>query len=307
MLSIKRLTRELTKYRQSTEEAEKRGEERLYYYFPDETNISIGYALLFGPKDTPYEGGAYLIRFTFPETYPFQPPQCEFLPLGGIRHSPNLYENGKVCLSVIGTWGESTYKSIIGFDQIIMSIIGCVFVNNALDCEPNYDYSTAPLGSAKRTNCINYDAIVRYANFKYNTYMMCQQLSPSIPTDIAALIKATVTKRIVRDAEWYINRLCTLYNTQNGNLLSCTVYTTTVNIKTDYLTVTNQMIAFLKSHAIDAATLAKTNGFAPQKAIIVKRAIPVIAPVIAPVVVPVAPAAPVAPVALKKLIIKKKN
>lgn len=75
-----------------------------------------GYAIIKGVQDSPYEGGFYIIKFTFPSTdtdhhltpgshyYPFVPPKCKYLTVCPHRQNPNLYENGKVCLSLINTW-----------------------------------------------------------------------------------------------------------------------------------------------------------------------------------------------------------
>lgn len=49
-------------------------------------------------------------RFQFPEDYPSVAPHIQFLTTnsGKTRFNPNLYADGKVCLSILGTWrGES--------------------------------------------------------------------------------------------------------------------------------------------------------------------------------------------------------
>jgi hypothetical protein len=51
--------------------------------------------------------------FTFdlylPPQYPDVPPKVQFLTTGGghVRFNPNLYSDGKVCLSILGTWAVS--------------------------------------------------------------------------------------------------------------------------------------------------------------------------------------------------------
>ena len=75
------------------------------YYFPDEDNIMNGHALIIGPENTPYRYGNYLFHFKFTEEYPFSPPKVNYLSNDGItRFNPNLYRNGKVCLSILNTW-----------------------------------------------------------------------------------------------------------------------------------------------------------------------------------------------------------
>ena len=62
-------------------------------------------AMIVGPEGTPYEGALFAFDLALPATYPAQPPTVHYLTQGiGERLNPNLYENGKVCLSLLGTW-----------------------------------------------------------------------------------------------------------------------------------------------------------------------------------------------------------
>ena len=56
--------------------------------------------------DTPYTGGCYQFDIFFPLKYPAVPPSVLFKTTGGgvVRFNPNLYNCGKVCLSLLGTW-----------------------------------------------------------------------------------------------------------------------------------------------------------------------------------------------------------
>lgn len=57
-----------------------------------------------GPEKTPYAGGLFLFDVKLPHTYPLQPPLCHYYSFCDDRLNPNLYEDGKVCLSLLGTW-----------------------------------------------------------------------------------------------------------------------------------------------------------------------------------------------------------
>lgn len=90
------------------------------YYKHDERDMLLGYALIIGSKGTPYEFGNFLFRFNFPEEYPHVPPKVTYLTNDGFtRFHPNLYKNGKVCLSILNTWkgdqwtGSQTIRSIL--------------------------------------------------------------------------------------------------------------------------------------------------------------------------------------------------
>ena len=75
------------------------------YYKHDDTDMLKGYAMIVGPEDTPYFGGFYFFKFKYPDNYPHSPPKVFFCTNGdGIRFNPNLYTNGKVCVSLLNTW-----------------------------------------------------------------------------------------------------------------------------------------------------------------------------------------------------------
>jgi len=72
----------------------------------DDEKATLLRAIITGPEETPYTGGCYLFDIYFPPKYPSVPPQVNFRTTGGglVRFNPNLYNCGKVCLSLLGTW-----------------------------------------------------------------------------------------------------------------------------------------------------------------------------------------------------------
>lgn len=62
------------------------------------------HALITGPFDTPYEGGFFYFLIRCPPDYPIRAPRVKLVTTGGgrVRFNPNLYKNGKVCLSILG-------------------------------------------------------------------------------------------------------------------------------------------------------------------------------------------------------------
>eukprot|EP00964_Phaeocystis_antarctica_P054463 scaffold32022_cov62-Phaeocystis_antarctica.AAC.1 len=56
-----------------------------------------------GPPGTPYEDAVFVFDLQLPPDFPQQPPAVHYISHAE-RINPNLYENGKVCLSLLGTW-----------------------------------------------------------------------------------------------------------------------------------------------------------------------------------------------------------
>lgn len=106
------------------------------YYKHDDTNMLKGYAMIIGPKDTPYENGFYFFEFDFPYNYPQDPPVLTFKTNDGVtRFNPNLYRNGKVCLSILNTWTGEGWTSCQTITSILLALV-TVFNETPLLNEP---------------------------------------------------------------------------------------------------------------------------------------------------------------------------
>jgi len=89
----------------------------------DKKNIFKNYALIIGPKNTPYFGGYYFFEVIFPTNYPDSSPKIKLLTIDGkVRFNPNLYECGKVCLSILGTWNGPGWTNVMTLRTVLISI-----------------------------------------------------------------------------------------------------------------------------------------------------------------------------------------
>ena len=79
-----------------------------------ESRLDLLRVLIIGPLGTPFQNAPFLFDlFLPPAKFPQEPPKVFFHSwAGGTRVSPNLYSEGKVCLSLLGTWsGDKTEVS----------------------------------------------------------------------------------------------------------------------------------------------------------------------------------------------------
>lgn len=127
------------------------------YYIHDEEKMLQGYALIIGPEDSLYEFGCYLFKFDFTVNYPYEPPKLTFYCFDrDTRFHPNLYRNGKVCLSVLNTWKGESWTSCQNIKSVLLTIA------SILDNKP---FLHEPGINEKHNDFINYHEIVRFKNF----------------------------------------------------------------------------------------------------------------------------------------------
>ena len=126
-------------------------------YSHDQDNMLKGYAIIFGPKDTIYENGVYLFEFNFPDTYPFNPPKLTYLTNNGkTRFNPNLYRNGKVCVSILNTWRGPGWTSCMTIRTVLVTLV-TLFHNKPLLNEPGI--------TEKHHAFHSYNKIIEYRNY----------------------------------------------------------------------------------------------------------------------------------------------
>ena len=101
--------------------------------------------LISGPKDTPYENGLFEFHAMLPSDYPNGIPQVLLHTTGNdtVRFNPNLYNSGKVCLSILGTWkgqeSESWQPKTSTFMQVMTSIQSLILVEQPCFNEPGWE------------------------------------------------------------------------------------------------------------------------------------------------------------------------
>ena len=109
------------------------------------TNLNFVSFMISGPKDTPYENGLFEFHAYFPDGYPNVVPKVLLKTTGNgsVRFNPNLYNCGKVCLSLLGTWsgeqGESWNPQLSTFLQVLISIQSLILVEQPYFNEPGWE------------------------------------------------------------------------------------------------------------------------------------------------------------------------
>lgn len=138
----------------------------------DNDRLDIMKVLITGPADTPYANGCFEFDVYFPTDYPNSPMMINLETTGrrAIRFNPNLYNDGKVCLSVLNTWHgrpeEKWNAQTSSFLQVLVSIQSLILVPEPYFNEPGFERSRGtPSGthSSREYNSNIYIACVRWA------------------------------------------------------------------------------------------------------------------------------------------------
>ncbi|XP_015009950.2 baculoviral IAP repeat-containing protein 6 isoform X4 [Drosophila erecta] len=138
----------------------------------DTDRLDVMKVLITGPADTPYANGCFEFDVFFPPDYPNQPMLINLETTGrhSVRFNPNLYNDGKVCLSVLNTWHgrpeEKWNAQTSSFLQVLVSIQSLILVPEPYFNEPGFERSRGtPSGtnSSREYNSNIYQACVRWA------------------------------------------------------------------------------------------------------------------------------------------------
>jgi len=130
-MAMKRLQNEYKQYLK---------EPNTYYSISiDNNNFLKWNIILLGPPETIFEGGFYNCQLEFTRDYPNKPPIFKFI--DNLFH-PNIYPNGKVCMSILHEGVDSTgYENISerwnpshSVNSILMSLLSIL-------TEPNFESS----------------------------------------------------------------------------------------------------------------------------------------------------------------------
>lgn len=137
----------------------------------DANNVNSIKFMIMGPVDTPYESGCFEFDAHFTSEYPNSPPKVLLLTTGGgsVRFNPNLYNCGKVCLSLLGTWsgqkGESWNKDTSTFLQVLVSIQSLIMVDEPYFNEPGWEREMHTETGRKKS--FDYNDKIRINNLKW--------------------------------------------------------------------------------------------------------------------------------------------
>lgn len=161
--------------------------EGIYTYVNDE-DIGKIYVMIIGTEGTPYEHGYYFFEITMPNDYPLSPPKFIFRTTDGkIRFNPNLYTNGKVCLSIINTWNGPGWVPTLTLDKVLITIQSMILNNYPLKNEPGLEDSSIE-------EIETYNEIIRWYNYSFSILNVTDVLDENYAYFIPIINKLFIEK-----------------------------------------------------------------------------------------------------------------
>ncbi|KAK6932574.1 Ubiquitin-conjugating enzyme E2 [Dillenia turbinata] len=128
-----------------------------------EDRMDLLRAAIVGSPGTPYHDALFFFDIFLPPDFPHEPPMVHYIS-GGLRVNPNLYESGKVCLSLLNTWtgtgsevwnpGESTIL------QVLLSLQALVLNEKPYFNEAGYDMQVGRVEGEKNSISYNENAFL---------------------------------------------------------------------------------------------------------------------------------------------------
>ncbi|XP_066291584.1 (E3-independent) E2 ubiquitin-conjugating enzyme UBE2O-like [Branchiostoma lanceolatum] len=123
-----------------------------------EDRMDLFSAAIKGPHNTPYEDGLFLFDLKLPDAYPLIPPLLHYLAYHSGRLNPNLYEDGKVCVSLLGTWqgkGTEKWTKDSNLLQVLVSIQGLILVSEPYYNEAGFEKDKGSQEGLENSRCYN--------------------------------------------------------------------------------------------------------------------------------------------------------
>ena len=197
------------------------------YYAHDDTNMLKGYAIVFGPDDTIYRYGAYIFTFEFPTNYPYSPPKLKYMTNDGVtRFHPNLYRNGKVCISILNTWRGEQWTSCQTIRSVLLMLVTLLH-NKPLLNEPGVKESSSSF--------IPYNKIITYKNLEIGIMKNIDSKKTELYNNIIQGLLIYYKKYISKNKEniiKYIESLLEIDENKKPHKLTTRIYA--LNIHIDY-------------------------------------------------------------------------
>ncbi|KAK6742185.1 hypothetical protein RB195_009822 [Necator americanus] len=136
--------------------------------------LNIIHVLIMGPSGTPFDSTPFYFTIKLPNDYPEKPPEVTYVAYSQEQLNPNLYQNGKVCTSLLGTWSgqgvETWNPSTSNLLQVLLSIQALILVPEPYYNEAGYESRKQQSEMADRSKRYNETATINSLEYLLKIY-----------------------------------------------------------------------------------------------------------------------------------------
>jgi ubiquitin-protein ligase len=199
----------------------------------------------------PYEECLFFFNMDFPPTYPGVPPHMQFVNSAfypdNFRYHPNLYQvfpqpqyNGKVCLSILGTWDGPGWTSDMNIESVlttVQSLLG----PNPIHNEPGHDRRPQ---HDPQLLAYNHKVTYRSIKFTLDTYKrVFEEAEDKLPPNIQPFVEQ-LKERAFTAMKFFARKLALLKKqTPKTTFPSFVVHHPAMSV--DYDSLLTEVLAFL--------------------------------------------------------------
>ncbi|CAJ0599510.1 unnamed protein product [Cylicocyclus nassatus] len=153
--------------------------------------LNVLHVIIMGPSGTPFDSTPFYFIFKLGSDYPEKPPEVTYVAYSQEQLNPNLYQNGKVCTSLLGTWSgqgvETWNPAKSNLLQVLLSIQALILVPEPYYNEAGYETRKQQTEMADRSKRYNETATINSLEYMLKIYK-------DPPSDFKELVKELVEK-----------------------------------------------------------------------------------------------------------------
>ncbi|XP_005110437.1 (E3-independent) E2 ubiquitin-conjugating enzyme UBE2O [Aplysia californica] len=167
-----------------------------------EDRLDLYSVMILGPDGTPYEDAVFLFDIMLPNDYPTSPPICHYHSYCSDRLNPNLYEDGKVCVSLLGTWsgkGTEVWTHKSNLLQVLLSIQGLILVREPYYNEAGFERQRGTQVGEENSRMYNEMAILKTCQ---SLTEMCKRPPETFKEEVLRYLLSHGPRMIARLQQW---------------------------------------------------------------------------------------------------------
>mmetsp|Transcript_6842 Transcript_6842/g.29677 ORF Transcript_6842/g.29677 Transcript_6842/m.29677 type:complete len:515 (-) Transcript_6842:2328-3872(-) len=161
-----------------------------------ESRLDLLRVAIVGPAGTPYEDCLFFFDIQLSDSYPNRPPHVYFYSHGR-RLNPNLYEEGKVCLSILGTWeGDEVERwnpQTSNILRVLLSIQAMVFTEKPYYNEAGFETQAGSSEGDNKSRLYNESTVLLTLRHALSCYQ-----PKGHPRDFEELVRKHFSERRTR-------------------------------------------------------------------------------------------------------------